>query len=88
MVSLRSDLEFAAIAITDTGVGISEDEQTLIFSRFHRSTDTRSLDEKGVGLGLSIARSIAESHAGRIDIQRAPGKGSTFTILLPLHHSR
>ena len=63
------------------GVGIPEDQLPLIFERFYRADPSRS--EGGVGLGLSIARQIAESHGGQIRAQSTPGTGSTFTLLLP-----
>jgi two-component system OmpR family sensor kinase len=70
-----------ALAISDTGVGISEDQLPLVFERFYRADPSRS--EGGTGLGLSIACQIAESHGGQIRAQSTPGKGSTFTLLLP-----
>jgi two-component system, OmpR family, sensor kinase len=70
-----------ALAVSDTGVGISEDQLPLVFERFHRADPSRS--EGGAGLGLSIARQIAESHGGQIRAKSTPGKGSTFTLLLP-----
>jgi two-component system, OmpR family, sensor kinase len=70
-----------ALAVSDTGVGISEDQLPLIFERFHRADPSRS--EGGAGLGLSIARQIAEAHGGQIRAKSTPGKGSTFTLLLP-----
>jgi signal transduction histidine kinase len=70
-----------ALAVSDTGVGISEDQLPLIFERFYRADPSRS--EGGAGLGLSIARQIAEAHGGQIRAQSTPGKGSTFTLLLP-----
>ncbi|MGD9037931.1 MAG: ATP-binding protein [Syntrophobacterales bacterium] len=82
-LSLQSEKDWVALRISDTGIGLSKDEQQLIFSRFHRATETRSRDEKGVGLGLSIARSIAEAHGGKIQVESTPGQGSTFTVLLP-----
>ena len=82
-LSLQSDNEWASLIISDTGIGLSEDEQQKIFDRFHRAVDTRSKDERGVGLGLSIARSIADVHGGRIEVKSTPGKGSTFTVFLP-----
>ena len=82
-LSLRSDTDGASVMITDTGIGISKDEQQIIFNRFHRSTQSRARDERGAGLGLSIARSVAEAHGGTISVESAPGQGSTFTVQLP-----
>jgi heavy metal sensor kinase len=85
-LSLESDNDWASIVISDTGIGITKDEQQKIFSRFHRATDTRARDAKGVGLGLSIAQSIVEVHGGRIDVESVPDRGSTFTVHLPMNH--
>jgi len=82
-LSLQSDEEWASVRISDTGIGLSKDEQERIFTRFHRATEARSQREGGVGLGLCIARSIAEAHGGRIQVESTPGQGSTFTVLLP-----
>ena len=70
-----------ALTVSDTGVGISEDQLPLVFERFYRADAARS--EEGVGLGLSIARQIAESHGGTIAARSKPGVGSTFVLLLP-----
>jgi two-component system, OmpR family, sensor kinase len=80
-VGVREDGDRVALEVWDTGVGIPEDQLPLIFERFHRADPSRS--EGGVGLGLSIARQIAESHGGQIRAQSTPGRGSTFTLLLP-----
>jgi signal transduction histidine kinase len=70
-----------ALAVSDTGVGISEDQMPLVFERFYRADSARA--EEGVGLGLSIARQIAEAHGGTIEARSKLGVGSTFVLLLP-----
>jgi two-component system, OmpR family, sensor kinase len=80
-VRLREEDGRAALEVSDTGVGIPEDELPLIFERFHRADPSRA--DGGAGLGLSIARQIAESHGGEIRASSTPGEGSTFTLLLP-----
>jgi signal transduction histidine kinase len=70
-----------ALAVSDTGVGISEDQLPLIFERFYRADAART--EEGVGLGLSIARQIAEAHGGSIEARSRPGVGSSFALVLP-----
>ncbi|HEX6709449.1 MAG TPA: HAMP domain-containing sensor histidine kinase [Rubrobacter sp.] len=81
LVRVEEENGRAALEVSDTGVGIPEDELPLIFERFHRTDHSRT--DGGVGLGLSIARQIAEAHGGEIRARSAPGKGSTFTLLLP-----
>lgn len=71
----------AALEVSDTGVGMQEDELPLIFERFYRIDSSRT--DGGTGLGLSIARQIAESHGGEIRVRSTSGEGSTFTLLLP-----
>ena len=72
------------IAVADTGVGIAPEDQAHIFDRFWRHDKARSRKLGGSGLGLSIAKSIAEAHGGRISVQSELGKGTTFEVLLPL----
>jgi len=69
--------------VTDTGIGIPADDQRHLFIPFYRSVQP-SWKAPGLGLGLSIARSIAESLGGQITFTSAPGQGSTFVICLPL----
>jgi two-component system, OmpR family, sensor kinase len=70
-----------ALVVSDTGVGIPEDQLPLVFERFYRADGART--EEGVGLGLSIARQIAEAHGGTIEARSELGVGSTFVLLLP-----
>lgn len=75
---------WALLHVSDTGVGIPPEEQGRVFQRFYRAEDTRLHGPEGSGLGLCIARSIAEAHGGRILVDSAPDRGSTFTVHLPL----
>ncbi len=72
------------VTIADTGVGIAPEDQARIFDRFWRVDRARTRMAGGSGLGLSIARSIAEAHGGSISVESELGKGSTFELLLPL----
>lgn len=69
------------LTVTDTGEGIPPEEQPRVFDRFYRGD--RSRCQAGAGLGLSLARTVAQAHGGRITLQSEPGRGSTFTVHLP-----
>jgi heavy metal sensor kinase len=83
-LSLVRDGEAGAVRVADTGIGIPEEHQPHIFDRFYRVDPGRGRDSGGSGLGLSIARWIAETHGGSITLASRPGEGSTFTVRLPL----
>ena len=70
------------LVVSDTGIGIPEDELQLVFERFHRADASRS-DERGAGLGLAIARQITEAHGGQIGAKSRPGEGSVFVLRIP-----
>ena len=72
------------ITIDDTGIGIASSEQKHIFDRFYRVDSARSRKTGGSGLGLAIASAIVQAHQGSIQVQSEQGKGSTFTIRLPI----
>jgi len=74
----------ACFKVTDYGIGIEKELQGKIFDRFYRIDSSRSRSTGGSGLGLAIARLIVEIHAGKINVNSTPEKGSTFTIELPL----
>lgn len=82
-VTARRHPEGVAIAVRDTGAGIPAQDLGRIFERFYRADKSRSRESGGSGLGLSIAKHIVERHGGRIEVESAPGQGSTFTIILP-----
>lgn len=73
-----------AIEVTDTGIGISEKDQTQIFEPFHKVNSSLTGENRGTGLGLSITKQLVDLMEGQIKLQSEIGKGSTFTISLPL----
>lgn len=74
----------ARVTIRDHGIGMTSEEQRLIFDRFYRTDAARAHAQKGTGLGLSICKWIAEAHHGTIEVVSTFGQGSCFTITLPL----
>jgi signal transduction histidine kinase len=80
-VVMHESEEWAKIEVTDTGIGIPEDQLPLVFERFHRADQARA--SSGAGLGLAIACQIAEAHGGKIEAKSSVGRGSTFTLSIP-----
>jgi heavy metal sensor kinase len=74
----------AVVAIKDTGIGISEEHLPHLFERFYRVDKARSRAEGGAGLGLAICKHIVQVHGGKIEVESQAGKGSTFSVSLPL----
>jgi len=75
---------WATVTVTDTGMGIPEEELPHIFERFFRGSRPQSMQIAGTGLGLPIVKEIVELHGGRVTVESLVGEGTTFTVWLPL----
>ena len=83
-VAWQQNGSMAQISVRDTGIGIKPDDQRRVFERFYRVDKARSRELGGTGLGLAIVKHLAQSFGGRAGVRSEPGKGSTFTVELPL----
>lgn len=77
----------AFVTVRDYGIGISREDQKQIFDKFFRVSTGDLAKSKGTGLGLSLVKHIIEHHGGKVQVDSSPGKGSAFTILLPLKYT-
>ena len=79
-----SDETFLRIAVEDSGIGIPSDKVAKIFERFFQVDNSSTREFGGTGLGLSIVKSFVEAHNGLVKVESEQGRGSRFTVLLPL----
>ncbi|AKD58713.1 histidine kinase [Spirosoma radiotolerans] len=83
-VQLQEDAEWAVLTVSDTGVGIPASELPHMFERFHRVANAGGRTHEGTGIGLSLASELVSLHQGTIEVHSQEGKGSTFTVRIPM----
>jgi signal transduction histidine kinase len=83
-VRLDQEGEWVTVSVVDRGVGIPAEDQEKVFERFHRVSTGLVHEVRGSGLGLAIVKHIVDAHRGRVTVDSRPGRGSTFTIHLPV----
>jgi two-component system phosphate regulon sensor histidine kinase PhoR len=87
-ISARSRERAIEITVRDNGKGIARNEHKRIFEKFYRIDDLLSRQQEGSGLGLAIVQHVMRAHRGKVEVDSEPGKGSAFTLVLPLDASR
>ena len=83
MVRAWADDDWIYVAVQDNGIGIASEEIPRLFRRLHQ-INREMLEQQGIGAGLSIVKGIVEIHGGRVEVASQVGKGSTFTLVLPI----
>jgi len=83
-IEVRREASKVLVSVKDTGIGIPRGEQKKIFEKFFRGEDSLVHETKGSGLGLALVRHIMEAHGGAVEVESTSGKGSTFTLVLPV----
>jgi two-component system, sensor histidine kinase and response regulator len=86
LIQTKSSGDYLTISVRDDGIGITPGQQRALFERFQQ-IDRTQMEQQGIGLGLTIARSLVRLHGGDITVESVPGEGSTFTMYLPLRES-
>lgn len=88
LVAITQDHADALISVSDTGIGIAKEDLPRTFSRFWRSDASREMESGGLGVGLAVTKEIIDRHNGTITVESELGKGTTFTLRIPLHRTR
>ena len=81
---IEHDGNWASLSIKDNGIGLSPSDKDRVFEKFYRVSQGDRHDVKGFGLGLYYVKRIVQAHGGHVRVESEPGKGSTFTVTLPL----
>lgn len=87
VLKAEADTKYVTISVMDTGVGVAKEEQELVFQKFRQSGNPLTREHAGTGLGLSIVRELCKLMGGEVSLQSELGRGSTFTVRLPLQLS-
>ncbi len=87
-ITLKKVAKMVELAVNDTGIGISEKELPKVFQRFHRVQGAQGRTHEGTGIGLALVQELVTLHGGQIQVQSTVGKGSTFTVTIPLKQNR
>ncbi len=85
-VTLNADHKYFFVKVADSGIGIPEESQEMVFDRFYRVDKTRARKTGGTGLGLAITKGIIQNHNGAIKVYSKEGEGTTFTVRIPLKY--
>lgn len=83
-IGLKKDAQYIQVEVSDTGIGIEDKDILHIFDKFYRARSERTKYISGSGLGLSIVKGVVDAHHGSIHVESEVGKGTTFTVLLPV----
>ncbi|MBX9950382.1 MAG: PAS domain-containing sensor histidine kinase [Candidatus Obscuribacterales bacterium] len=83
-IDVREEGQFAVISIKDEGCGMTAKECATVFEKFSQARSAKTTSAKGTGLGLAVVKALAEAHGGRVEVVSAVGKGSTFSLFIPL----
>lgn len=83
-VSIKQDIKNVTVRISDTGIGISLEDQKRIFERFFKADRSHSRKYDGSGMGLAIVKQIVSLHQGDVRVESEPGQGATFIVTLPI----
>ncbi len=87
VLKAEADTKYVTISVMDTGVGVAKEEQDLVFQKFRQSGNPLTREHAGTGLGLSIVRELCKLLSGEVTLQSELGRGSTFTVRIPLQVS-